>query len=609
VSEAPQPGASRPGRANRTNTGPKGRRDPPPAAQAPPAAPEGAGEVGQTAPPAGAETGPGEAGQTAPPVGAETGPGQAGQTVPGAGAETGPGEAGAYPEYSHRQIMRVLSGLLLAMFVANVAGTVVANALPTITATLGSTQQQYTWIVTATLLASTASTPIWGKLSDLFNKKNLFLVGLAVFIVGSLLAGASPSTTYLIAFRAIQGIGLGAMMSLTQSIIGSVIPPLERGRYMAYTGAVIAVATVVGPLIGGFLVDVSWLGWRWCFWSAVPLAALAGGVLQFQLKMPKATGRTNTKVDWLGAALVTVAVCALLIWISFAGHGFAYGSWQTAALLGGFAVVTALFIWVESRAVNPIIPLWLMGRRTTALAVLASIAVGIGMFGASVFLGQYYQVARGYSPTAAGLMMIPMMLGVLASSVFIGRWVSRVGVWKPFVVAGSVVLMAGFGLMATMRFGTPLSLIAVYGLVTGLGVGMTMQNLVLAVQNSVSVHDVGAASAVVTFFRSLGGTIGIQVLGSVFATHVGELVRARLTALHLPLTAAQTDSMSMDLSELPAPVSDAVRSAYGDSVGQLFLIAGGVAVVSLLAAAFMPGSRLAAKINTAASADVSRSRP
>ncbi|MDR1117752.1 MAG: MFS transporter [Bifidobacteriaceae bacterium] len=511
-----------------------------------------------------------------------------------------------YPVFSNRQIMRILSGLLLAMFVSNVAGTVVANALPIITADLGSTQQQYTWIVTATLLASTASTPIWGKLADLFNKKTMFMAGLAVFIVGSALAGASPSTVYLIAFRAVQGIGLGAMMSLTQAIIGSVIPPLERGRYMAYTGAVIAVATVVGPLVGGMLVDVSWLGWRWCFWSAVPLAVASGAVLQFQLKIPKADGRANTKVDWVGAALVTLSVCALLIWISFAGHSFAYASWQTGALLGGFALVTGLFVWVESKAANPIIPLWLVRRPTTALAIAASVAVGIGMFGASVFLGQYYQVARGYSPTAAGLMMVPMMLGVLLSSIFIGRWVSRVGQWKPFVVAGAAILVVGFGLMGTMRFDTPLYLIAIYGLVAGLGVGMTMQNLVLAVQNSVSVHDVGAASAVVTFFRSLGGTIGIQVLGSIFASHVSHLMRERLAAVKGAgelLAAGDANSISMDMSKLPGPVARAVRASYGDSVGELFLIAGGVAVLSLVAVILMRGTPLRAKFDTSASGD------
>ncbi|MDR1800183.1 MAG: MFS transporter, partial [Bifidobacteriaceae bacterium] len=224
-----------------------------------------------------------------------------------------------YPQLSHRQILQVLSGLLLAMFVSNVAGTVVANALPTISATLGSNQQQYTWIVTATLLASTASTPIWGKLADLFNKKTLLLVGLAFFILGSALAGAAHliggdahATSFLIGFRAIQGVGLGAMMSLTQAIIGSIIPPKQRGRYMAYTGATIATATVVGPLVGGFIVDTSWLGWEWCFWSAVPFAVLAGGVLQFQLKVPFRK-RPNATVDWLGGALVTVAVSSLLI--------------------------------------------------------------------------------------------------------------------------------------------------------------------------------------------------------------------------------------------------------------------------------------------------------
>ncbi|MDR2382145.1 MAG: MFS transporter [Bifidobacteriaceae bacterium] len=521
------------------------------------------------------------------------------------------GNQDAYPQFSHRQIMRILSGLLLAMFVANVAGTVVANALPVITAQLGSTQQQYTWIVTATLLASTASTPIWGKLADLFNKKTMFLAGLAIFIVGSALSGASPDTAYLIAFRAVQGIGLGAMMSLTQAIIGSVIPPLQRGRYMAYTGAVIAVATVVGPLVGGFLVDVSWLGWRWCFWSAVPLALCAGVVLQLQLKIPPSSGRTNTKIDWIGATLVTAAVSALLIWISFAGHSFPYRSWQTAALLGGTVVVTALFIWAESKATNPIIPLWLIREPTTALAIAASIAVGLGMFGASVFLGQYYQVARGYSPTVAGLMMVPMMLGVLVSSVFIGRWVSRVGVWKPFVVAGSAVLVVGFALMGTVRFETSIYLIALYSLLAGFGVGMTMQNLVLAVQNSVSVHDVGAASAVVTFFRSLGGTVGIQVLGSIFAGRVSARVRTSLAALngaHGPVTGAgglggDGNSMNMDLSALPAPAVRAVRAAYGDSVGELFLIAAGIAVLSLVAVLFMRSTRLRAKFDTSSSRD------
>ncbi|MDR1824418.1 MAG: MFS transporter [Bifidobacteriaceae bacterium] len=520
-----------------------------------------------------------------------------------------------YPQLTHRQILQVLSGLLLAMFVSNVAGTVVANALPTISATLGSNQQQYTWIVTATLLASTASTPIWGKLADLFNKKTLLLVGLAIFILGSGLSGASHAiggqahaTSFLIAFRAVQGIGLGAMMSLTQAIIGSIIPPIQRGRYMAYTGATIATATVVGPLVGGFIVDTPWLGWEWCFWSAVPFALLAGGVLQFRLKVPFRK-RPNATVDWLGGALVTVAVSALLIWISFADHEFPYLSWQTAALLATTAVATGLFILVEHKAKNPIIPLALISMRTTALAIVASIAVGIGMFGASVFLGQYYQIARGYSPTQAGLMMLPMMIGMLLSSVFIGRLVSKLGIWKPFVLAGAIILVVGFGLMATVRAGTNLVLIGTYATVAGLGIGMTMQNLVLAVQNSVSVRDVGAASGAVTFFRSLGGAIGIQVLGVVFSRQVGEHIHQRLSAIpNLPagvMTSSGQDAsgMSLDLSALPAPAEAAVRGAYGDSIGLLFLIAAGVSLVSTVAVAFMTSTRLRDSFDTGASVD------
>jgi EmrB/QacA subfamily drug resistance transporter len=506
--------------------------------------------------------------------------------------------AGVMPTYTHRQILQVLSGLLIAMFVSNVAGTVVSNALPVMTAKLGSTQGQYTWIVTSALLASTASTPIWGKLSDLFDKKNLLLTGITIFILGSIASGASNTTEMLIGARALQGIGLGAMMSLVQAIIGSVIPPLQRGRYMAYTGATIAIATVVGPLIGGFIVDQSWLGWRWCFWSAVPFAAIAMVVLQWRLKVPHLR-QGAAAVDWLGATLITLAVSDLLIWISFVNKQFAYGSWQTAAMLGSTVVVTGLFILVESKVKDPIIPLKIVTERSTALAIVASIAVGLGMFGSSVFLGQYFQLARGYSPTTAGLMMVPMMAGVMVSSIFIGRWVSRIGQWKPFVLAGSIILAGGFGLMATIGYHTPLWIIGVFGAICGVGLGMTMQNLVLAVQNTISVRDVGAATASVTFFRSLGGTIGVQVLGTVFANHVTSLTTSRLGALGVSMGKSGTpsDSMSLDLTRLPAPVAEAVRSSYGDSIGILFLIAAGISAISIVAVLFMRATQLRATFN------------
>ncbi|MDR0504684.1 MAG: MFS transporter, partial [Bifidobacteriaceae bacterium] len=412
---------------------------------------------------------------------------------------------------THREILEILSGLLVAMFVANVSATIVANALPVITAHLGTAQRQYTWIVTATMLAQTASTPIWGKLADLFDKKKLLLVAIGLFSVGSLCAGAAANTGQLIAFRALQGLAMGAMLILIQTIIGTVIPPRQRGRYMAYTGAVIAVATVAGPLIGGFIVDTSWLGWRWCFWAAIPFALAAMVVLQWRLEVPPTRRRApgeSAGIDWLGATLITAAASDLLIWISFADHSFAWVSWQTGVMLGSTALLTVLFILVERKATNPIIPLPIIRERNTALAVIASIAVGVGMFGSAVFLGQYYQVARGYSPTAAGLMMVPMMAGVLIASVVVGRWISHVGVWKPFVVVGTLVLAGGSALMGTIGYSTSLVTIAIYGAICGLGVGMTMQNLVLAVQNSVPRRDVGAATASVNFFRTLGGTIG-----------------------------------------------------------------------------------------------------
>ncbi|MDR1264969.1 MAG: MFS transporter, partial [Propionibacteriaceae bacterium] len=419
------------------------------------------------------------------------------------------------PQLTHRQILSVLSGLLVAMFVSNVAGTIVGNALPVITAKLGSSEAEYMWIVTATLLASTASTPIWGKLADLFDKKRLIMIGLAVFAVGSVLAGASVGTNMLIATRAVQGIGLGAIMSLTQAIMGTVIPPRARGRYMAYTGAVTAVATVVAPLVGGFLVDQEQLGWRWCFWSAVPFSLLSILILRKQLHVPH-LNRPGAKVDWLGASIITASTSALLIWISFVEQQFAWLSWQTVAFLAGTALGVVVFIVVESKVHDPIIPLGIVSMRVTALAIVASVAVGLGLFGSSVFLAQYFQLARGESPTASGLLMTPMMAGVLLSSLVIGRLVSRFGLWKPFVVAGSVILTAGFGLLSQVGEDTGYVRLSLYMGLTGLGLGMTMQNLVLAVQNSISVRDVGAATGAVTFFRSLGGAIGIQVLGFVF---------------------------------------------------------------------------------------------
>jgi len=515
------------------------------------------------------------------------------------------------------------------------AGTVVGTALPRITAHLGATEQQYMWVVTSTLLASTASTPIWGKLADLFDKKHLIMIGLTVFIVGSVLSGAASSPLFLIGARAFQGIGLGAMQALVQAIIGTIIPPRQRGRYMAYTGAVMAIATVGGPLVGGFIVDTSWLGWRWCFWSAVPFAIAAIVILQWRLRVPH-LWRKDTRVDWVGSALITAAVTSLLVWISFVTKDFAWWSWQTVALVGFSLVTSVAFVFTESRVPNPIIPLPILKMRVTALAIIASIGVGVAMFGASVFLAQYFQLGRGMSPTKSGLMTAPMMVGVLISSLFVGRLVSKLGVWKPFVVAGAVLMAVGSGLLSTIDVNTNLVLMSVYMAVSGLGVGMLMQNLVLAVQNSISVHDVGAATGTVTFFRSLGGAIGIQALGFVFEKRLTSLVQAGLPDVirqavtadaaanpaaaqtcgalaqnpaGLAQTAAQcpqTAAVLGDLAQLQASNggtmnvsifhSDAFRallfSSIADSIGRLFLIAAVLAVTAIVTVIFMKPTRL-----------------
>ncbi|MER5705735.1 MDR family MFS transporter [Micromonospora sp. NPDC002296] len=482
---------------------------------------------------------------------------------------------------THRQTLEALSGLLLVLFVAMLSGTVVSTALPKIIGALDGSQIQYTWVVTATLLTATATTPIWGKLADLFNKKTLVQVAIVVFLVGSVVAGFSQSAGQLIAARAFQGIGVGGLQALVQVAIAAMIPPRERGRYNGYLGGVMAVATVGGPLLGGLIVDTSWLGWRWCFFVGVPVAAIALVLLQMTLRLPTVR-RENVKIDYLGASLIAAGVSVLLIWISFVDSSFAWVSWQSGAMVGGSILLLALATWVESRAAEPVVPLSIVRQRTTALAILGSLAVGMAMFGGAVFLGQYFQIGRGYSPTEAGLLTIPMMAGVLGSSIIAGRMITNSGKLKPYIVFGAVVLVIGFGMLGTIDHETSLVLVGVAMFIVGTGVGMTMQNLVLAVQNTVPLKDIGAASSTVAFFRSLGGTIGVSVLGAVLARRVSDQVTHDLTAAGIP--ASGSGGGSLNLEVLPEPVANIIRAAYGDATGHIFLISAAIAVVGIIAA-------------------------
>jgi EmrB/QacA subfamily drug resistance transporter len=486
---------------------------------------------------------------------------------------------------THRQILEALSGLLLGMFVTILASTVVSNALPRIISDLHAGESAYTWVVTATLLAMTATTPIWGKLADLTSKKLLIQIALVIFVVGSALAGLSQNAGTLILFRVVQGVGAGGLTALVQVIIAAMISPRERGRYMGYLGAVFAVGTVAGPLIGGVIVDTSWLGWRWCFYVGVPFAVAALVLLQRTLHLPVV--KRKVTIDYAGATLSTAAVSLLLIWVSLAGHQFAWNSVQTWLMVPGAILLGVGFVLVEQRAAEPIIPLRLFRERTVALSVVASLFVGIGLFGGTVFLAQYFQISRGTSPTVSGLASLPLVLGLLASSTVVGQLISRYGVWKRYLVAGGVLIMAGFGLMGSMRADTPYLLLAAYMLVLGAGLGMMMQNLVLATQNVVATGDLGAASSTVAFFRSLGGAVGVSALGALLGHRVSVYTAEGLAAIGVTPAAGSAGAELPDPDALPGPVRIVVENAFGHAFGDVFLAAAPFAVLAFLAVLFI----------------------
>ncbi len=512
------------------------------------------------------------------------------------GTDAPPAKALVDPDaMTHRQILEALTGLLAALFTALLSTTIVATALPTIIGDLEGSQTAYAWVITTALLANAASTPIWGKLADLFNKKVLVQSAIVIFVLGSILAGFAHNVPVLLAARVVQGIGMGGLTALVIAIIGTIVSPRDRGRYSGYTGAVMAVSMSGGPILGGVIVD-SPLGWRWCFFVCVPLAVVALVLVQRTLHI-QTVRKQNVSIDWLGALLLTAGVSVLLVWVSFAGKAdyYAWFSRETAMLVGGGLLLLVLTVIVESRHSSPIIPLKIVTERTTGLAIIASIAVGVGLFGATTFLGQYFQTARGYSPTDAGLLSIPMVFGTLVASVGSGQLITKFGKWKPFITAGAVLLVIGFILLGTIDHQTSLWTVGGFTVIVGLGTGMLMQNLVLAVQNTVSVHDVGAASSTVAFFRTFGGAIGVSVLGSLLATRVAEKSAAGLAELEV----GASGGGSLDLDVLPPPVALVIRTAYGDATGRIFLISGFVAIVTLIAVLLIPNRPLRQTIDIA----------
>ncbi|MFJ5036015.1 MDR family MFS transporter [Streptomyces sp. NPDC088560] len=512
-------------------------------------------------------------------------------TTPGAGVRTHAHHGGgsAQAPMTHAQIMRALSGLLLGLFAAILSSTVVTNALPRIIGDLGGGQSAYTWVVTASLLAVTASTPLWGKLADQFSKKLLVQSALVVYCVGSLVAGLAPNPATLITARVIQGLGGGGLSALAQVVLAAMISPRERGRYSGYLGATFAVATVGGPLLGGVITDTSWLGWRWCLFVGIPFALVALVVLQRTLNLPVA--KRAVKVDWAGAFFVTASVCTLLIWVTFADDKYHWLSWQTYTLVGASIVLALIFLFVETRASEPIIPLRLFRNPTIALASVASLFVGIALFAGTVFFSQYFQLARGDSPTKSGVMTIPLIAGLFVSSTVSGRVITRTGKWKRWLLAGGVLLTTGLALLSALRYDTPYLLIALCMALMGLGVGMTLQNLVLCTQNQVAPSDLGAASSTVTFFRSLGGAVGVSVLGSILTTRISHYARETITRLSPQDQAAAAKASGggqlPDFAVLPAPVRTWLEGAYGHGIGDIFMYVAPVALIAFLVTLFI----------------------
>ena len=490
---------------------------------------------------------------------------------------------------THRQIMEALSGLLLGLFAAIISSTIVTNALPTIIGSLGGGQEAYTWVVTAALLSMTASVPLWGKMADLVSKKALVQISLVIYIIGSVVAGLAQNPAMLIGARVIQGLGAGGLSALVQVVMAAMIAPRERGRYSGYTGATFAVATVGGPLLGGVITDTSWLGWRYCLFVGIPFALIALVVLQKTLHLP--VTKRKVKVDWVGAFFITAAASLLLVWVTFADDKYDWLSWQTYTMVGGTFVLALLFVFTETRASEPIIPLRLFRNRTVSLASVASLFVGVGMYSGTVFFSQYFQLARDKSPTMSGVMTIPMIGGLFVASMVSGRFITRTGRWKGWLVAGGLFLTAGLGLLGLMRYDTPYWELSIYMALLGIGVGTMMQNLVLSTQNQVTPKDLGAASSTVSFFRSLGGAVGVGVLGSVMSGRITHYAKDTITALDPQSQAAAAkaagSSALPDMDALPGTVRTWLESAYGHGIADVFLYAAPFALIAFVVVMFI----------------------
>jgi EmrB/QacA subfamily drug resistance transporter len=477
-----------------------------------------------------------------------------------------------------RALATVFGALMLGMFLAALDQTIVSTALPTIVGDLGGLDH-LSWVVTSYLVAATASTPLYGKLGDMYGRKPVFLAAILIFLGGSMLSGLSQSMGELIAFRALQGMGAGGLMVGAQAIIADIVPPRDRGKYMGVIGAVFAVSSVAGPLLGGFLVES--ISWRWVFYVNMPIGALAVLVVAFRLHLRTPSERRS--IDYLGAALLTSGVTALILVTTWGGTQYAWGSPVIVGLAAAGVALLGAFVWQERRAAEPIIPLKLFASPVFRVASALGFFIGLAMFGAIIFIPLFLQLVYGVSPTSSGLRMLPLMLGLLGASIASGRVISRVGRYKVFPVAGTAITTVGLFLLSRLAVDTQPWLASVYMLVLGIGIGLVMQVIVLVVQNDAPPRDVGVATSTATFFRSMGGSLGVALFGAIFASRLGNELASVPGAAKAHLSGGVNISPA-EVHALPTGVRHDFLLAFVHALSPVFLVGAGLTAVTFVLA-------------------------